>query len=545
MKKLIIILLFAATASASLFINSFNSGQLGKDLKSRHDLDRTSMGSEELENILIRPQGMAFRRPGTEFIDTELGEIATAEVLGDYPTLETTTAQVDPGLTHTTAISDLDGLEAMTITGAYYLTQDIDASATSDPTYNGGEGWIPIGTFDSPFRGTFDGCGYTISNLYINRDNYDQGLFGRIGHDSPIVHEDWYCIIANLTLADINYTVTYGRCGGIFGYGATYTIHTDPVYDGRILIQNCHVSGTITIRSGDDASSVGGIGGAIGRYSTSTKPDIYDCTFTGTIDMNGATYGQAVGGILGSTVYPYGAGVVISNCYSTGTFANLPTSNVNNSRWGGLIGISTGSEVSYCYSTTDIDGYGDYVGGLIGQAGSGASIEKCYATGDIAGAVDYVGGFVGYGGGTITDCYATGSVEGERYVGGFTGRAGTIENCYSTGVVLGTEYYFGGFSGGSGTFTSCYWDEETSGTEIDDNEWIGEVEGKLTCEMNQQATFADWDFDTIWTLEDEGACAENVDVSGTIRLIPFEYSTDDAYVLELGHQYVGFLRTAE
>jgi len=32
-------------------------------------------------------------------------------------------------------------------------------------------------------------------------------------------------------------------------------------------------------------------------------------------------------------------------------------------------------------------------------------------------------------------------------------------------------------------------------------------------------------------------------LTSTIRLIPFEYATNDAYVLEFGHQYIGFLRT--
>lgn len=70
-KLIIIILLFAATASASIFLNSFNSGLISEELKVRHDLDRTHMGSEVLDNILIRPQGMAYKRPGTECINTE------------------------------------------------------------------------------------------------------------------------------------------------------------------------------------------------------------------------------------------------------------------------------------------------------------------------------------------------------------------------------------------------------------------------------------------------------------------------------------------
>jgi hypothetical protein len=69
MKKIIIILLFSVTASGAVFINSFNSGQLSPKMKNRIDTDRRNMGVETLENILVRPQGMAYRRPGTEFIE--------------------------------------------------------------------------------------------------------------------------------------------------------------------------------------------------------------------------------------------------------------------------------------------------------------------------------------------------------------------------------------------------------------------------------------------------------------------------------------------
>lgn len=72
MKKIFIFLLFAATASGAIFLNSFNSGLISEELKVRHDLDRTHMGSEELDNILIRPQGMAYKRPGTEYIAERL-----------------------------------------------------------------------------------------------------------------------------------------------------------------------------------------------------------------------------------------------------------------------------------------------------------------------------------------------------------------------------------------------------------------------------------------------------------------------------------------
>ena len=58
--------------------------------------------------------------------------------------------------------------------GAYYeLGNDIDASDTQ--SWNGGEGFEPVG----PFTGSFDGRGYTIENFHIDRiDVRYQGLFG-------------------------------------------------------------------------------------------------------------------------------------------------------------------------------------------------------------------------------------------------------------------------------------------------------------------------------------------------------------------------------
>ena len=44
---LIILSSVAFVAPAAIFINSFNSGQLSKDLKVRQDLDKATMGSEK------------------------------------------------------------------------------------------------------------------------------------------------------------------------------------------------------------------------------------------------------------------------------------------------------------------------------------------------------------------------------------------------------------------------------------------------------------------------------------------------------------------
>ena len=54
--------------------------------------------------------------------------------------------------------------------------------ATGGALYNGGAGWEPIGTKDSPFTGTFDGNGFAVKNLYVNISSSSAdvyaGLFG-------------------------------------------------------------------------------------------------------------------------------------------------------------------------------------------------------------------------------------------------------------------------------------------------------------------------------------------------------------------------------
>ena len=73
----------------------------------------------------------------------------------------------------------------------------------------------------------------------------------------------------------------------------------------------------------------------------------------------------------------------------------------------------------------------------------------------------------GSNGGTITNCYNTGDVSGDSYVGGVAGSNGfdrTITNCYNTGDVSG-ERNVGGVAGSNrgGTITNCYYDSDKSG----------------------------------------------------------------------------------
>ena len=58
------------------------------------------------------------------------------------------------------------------------LDFDEDNDGNRDDTYNQGAGWEPIGDRTNPFTATFEGNGFTISNLFINRSTAYVGLFG-------------------------------------------------------------------------------------------------------------------------------------------------------------------------------------------------------------------------------------------------------------------------------------------------------------------------------------------------------------------------------
>jgi hypothetical protein len=105
-----------------------------------------------------------------------------------------------------------------------------------------------------------------------------------------------------------------------------------------------------------------------------------------------------------------------------------------------------------------------YVGGLVGYTYQG-TLTDCNATGSVNGTGAFVGGLVGYTyQGTLTDCYATGSVSGSDSVGGLVGRTyqGTLTSCYAAGSVTGKTFSMyinevGGLVGANyGSITSCY-----------------------------------------------------------------------------------------
>ena len=129
-----------------------------------------------------------------------------------------------------------------------------------------------------------------------------------------------------------------------------------------------------------------------------------------------------------------------------GTVQNLSVSGTVTSSGnfvGGVVG-DNGGTVKNCYNTGTVTGTGtdDYVGGVVGY--NYGSVTNCYNTGSVSGpdsgTGNRVGGVVGYNISSVTNCYNTGNISGGNQVGGVVGwNSGSVKNCYNTGTVTGPD----------------------------------------------------------------------------------------------------------
>ena len=178
------------------------------------------------------------------------------------------------------------------------------------------------------------------------------------------------------------------------------------------------------------------LGGLVG-WSNDAGVTIINCYAAGVI--KGV---QDIGGLLGRGE---GAGITkIDNSYST-----VDVTGTGNSI-GGLVGSNNASsEIGNSYSTGDVMG-NDELGGLVGLNESNSAIESSYATGNVTGN-DELGGLVGKSDSSdIENSYATGNVTGNDKLGGLVGlndNSSAIENSYATGTVMGAVNQIGGFVG--------------------------------------------------------------------------------------------------
>jgi len=212
----------------------------------------------------------------------------------------------------------------------FQLQNDIDASGTS--SWNGGSGFDPIGesNYQNTFTGTFDGNGYTISGLYINRNSDYVGLFGRVG-SGPGDGRVEAVRVENVDIIGSRYV------GGLVGlnYGTVTT---------------SYVSGSI---SGDSY-----VGGLIGDDRGGTVSKSYV-----SVTVSGDRY---VGGLVGQS------GGTVTGSYANGSISA-------NFFVGGLLGYNDDGSVSTSYATGTVSGSSE-VGGLVGYSNSGTTTNSYWDT---------------------------------------------------------------------------------------------------------------------------------------------------------------------
>ena len=354
---------------------------------------------------------------------------------------------------------------------------------------------------------------------------------GVIGHNNGTVANCYNTGIVNGSSWHVGGVVGDNYEGNVTDCYSTGSISGEDTIGGVVgnnnfgVVTDCYSTGSI---SGEDT-----IGGVVGDNCCGVVTDCYSTgsisgeeTIGGVVGENGSgdvtncynigsvTGGSYVGGVVGEN----GAYATVTNCYNTGSVTGLGSvGDEGESSWGvgGVVGFNAAEEwdasVVNCYNSGSVTGENS-VGGVVGQInGESANgyAENCYNIGSVTGSGNVggvVGGISGYSGnGYAENCYNTGSVTGENSVGGVVGGIFGYstncyaENCYNVGSVTGTENV-GGMAGSIGDninveVTNCYYLDTCC-------ESGDEYAVALTDEqMQAEASFVGFDFETVWTME--------------------------------------------
>lgn len=189
---------------------------------------------------------------GTGFYNGVAASSATAKVT---PLAGSGTAAVKIGTaSELVALAEGFGTAAYPIDGKYELSANIDMNNVAFSSIGGG-------ATPTPFLGTFNGKGYTISNLTIASSNNSTGFFAYIGAGGKV---------ANVKMVNAN--ITGGNSTGSIAGTSIGTI------------ENSYVDGKVT--------GAGYTGGIVGLLHAGTLQNS---------SVHAAVYGNTVGGLIGGT----------------------------------------------------------------------------------------------------------------------------------------------------------------------------------------------------------------------------------------------------
>ena len=198
--------------------------------------------------------------------------------------------------------------------------------------------WKPIGKNDYgyQYRGTFDGNGKTITNLYINASQNNVGLFGYTMEGT----------IKNLTFEYANVTNTKTYTGILVGYA------------NNSNLQNIKISNTCQIKGGKET---GGIAGDFWGNA-------YNCVNYATVQGK-----ERVGGLLGYCTAKYSS---ITTCANYGNVTATGTDA------GGLVGYFISGTIQDCANYGDVKGT-EHVAGMAGYVNEG-KIQNVFSYGNVS-----------------------------------------------------------------------------------------------------------------------------------------------------------------
>ena len=203
--------------------------------------------------------------------------------------------------------------------------------------------WKPIGKYDYgyQYRGTFDGNGKTITNLYINASQNNVGLFGYISEGT----------IKNLTFEYANVTNTGVFTGILVGYATGYANTSN--------LQNIKISNTCQMKGGKET---GGIAGYL------IYANAYNCVNYATVQGK-----ERVGGLFG---YWSNKESSITTCANYGNVTATSTDA------GGLVGYFVSGTIQDCANYGDVKGT-ERVAGMAGYVSNG-KIQNVFNYGNIS-----------------------------------------------------------------------------------------------------------------------------------------------------------------
>ncbi len=335
-------------------------------------------------------------------------------------------------------------LNAIRYYPASHFLQSANINLTGSQ-WNQGEGWNPIGDGITRFSGSYNGNGFSIDGLFINRPQQNmQGLFAITGNAT----------LTNITLTNVNITAK-DKTGAIAG-----NLRSS-------VMSNCQVSGTL--------AGYNEVGGLIGESVGSL---VMNCSNSATVEASGL-----VGGIVG-----YNRNIMPGEYDKKGRSFDATVTNCHNS--GNISGFG---------AVGGISGVNEYYS-LITQSSNIGNIEAYNFAGGITGGNEYA---------IISDCYNRGNVSGTDAIAGIValnddipewgeGYVPNTSNTYNTGMVT-ADTRDGALvaTGASADLVEfSYWNSETSGS----NSSLG-GEPRETWEMtfpHASNTYEGWDFATIW-----------------------------------------------